>query len=199
MGSKKHAPVGEPDLEIVFEEKERTKQMNKMIKLVVVLTLVGAAFAADDVVSAVHGVVRKVDSAGHIFVVKTADGTEHTLHFADETTLHGTKDSWRGIKKGTEVVAHYTTRGSEDTAVEVDRVGKDGLKAAKGTVTGIDRGGKTLAVKSADGTEKTFDLTGHAAADGGKDIAEGTEKGAKVTVYYTEESGKKLAHFFEKY
>jgi hypothetical protein len=53
-------------------------------------------------------------------------------------------------------------------------------------------------VKTADGTEETFRLTGHATADAGKGIAAGTEKGTKVTVYYTEESGKKVAHFFEK-
>jgi len=55
-----------------------------------------------------------------------------------------------------------------------------------------------VAVKTADGTEQTFKLSGHAAADAGKDIGKGTEKSAKVTVYYTEEAGKKTAHFFEK-
>ncbi len=171
---------------------------NKIIKGILVLSLVSVAFAADDVVSAVHGFVQKVDSGAHILVVKTADGTNRTFHFVGETTVQGAKDSWHGITKGTEVVTHYTTRGTEDTAVEVDRVGKDGLKATKGTITSIDRGGKTLAVKGADGTEKTIDLTDHAAADAGKEMAEGTEKGAKVTVYYAEESGRKVAHFFEK-
>jgi hypothetical protein len=102
------------------------------------------------------------------------------------------------LKEGSEVVAHYTTRGSEDTAVEVDKVGKDGLKATDGTVKEIDKGGKKLVVKTADGTEETFRLTGHASEDAGKDIAKGTEKGSKVTVYYTEDAGKKVAHFFEK-
>jgi hypothetical protein len=95
------------------------------------------------------------------------------------------------------VVAHYTAKGTEKTAVEVDKVGKDGIKSVDGTITHIDRAGKTLAVKAADGTEDTFRLSGHAAADGGKDIAKGTEKSAKVTVYYTEDAGKKIAHFFE--
>lgn len=61
----------------------------------------------------------------------------------------------------------------------------------------MDRAGKTLAVKTADGTEDTFRLSGHAATDAGKDIAKGSEKSAKVTVYYTEGAGKKVAHFFE--
>jgi hypothetical protein len=171
---------------------------NKMMKLILILSMSSAAFAAEDVVSAVHGVVQKVDSGTRVIVVKTADGTERSFRFVGETAVHGTKDSWRGITKGSEVVAHFTARGTEDTAVEVDRVGKSGLHVSKATVVGIDRGGKTLVVKSADGTEETFRLTGRAATDAGKDIAAGTEKGTKVTVYYTEESGKKIAHFFEK-
>jgi hypothetical protein len=176
--------------------------MKTIGSLILAFMLVAAAYAADDVVSAVHGTVSKIDSASKTVVVKTADGTEHTLHFAAKTTVHGAdtsaKDSWHGLKEGTEVVAHYTTRGTEDTAVEFDKVGKDGLKSTDGAIKEISRGGKTLVVKTADGTEETFKLTGHAAADAGKGIAEGTEKGTKVTVYYTEDSGKKVAHFFEK-
>lgn len=169
------------------------------------LLLVSAAYAAEDVVSAVHGTIKKVDSATKTIVVKTSDGTEHTVHFLDKTTVHGVdasaaaaKDSWHGLKEGTEVVAHYTTKGTEDTAVEIDKVGKDGLKMTDGTIKDIDRAGKKLIVKSGDGVESTYRLTDHAAKDGGKDIGEGMEKGAKVTVYYSEDAGKKVAHFFEK-
>ncbi len=119
-----------------------------------------------------------------------------------KTTVVGTevgaKDAPRP-KEGSEVVAHYTTKGSEHTAAEVDKVGKDGLQSSEGTVSKLDRGGKTLAVKSADGTEQTFKLADHAAEDGAKDVGKGAEKSAKVTVYYTEEAGKKVAHFFEKH
>lgn len=163
------------------------------------------AFAADDVVSAVHGTVTKVDKGAKTIAVKTADGTEHTLHWAKDTSVHGAegtdaaaKDSWHGVKEGSEVVAHYTKRGTEDTAVEVDKVGDQGLKKTEGTVKEIDRGGKKLVVKTADGTEHTFKLTGHAAADGGKGVAAGTEKGAHVAVYSTKTAGKSVAHFFEK-
>jgi hypothetical protein len=177
--------------------------MRKTIgSLFLALMLVATVYAVEDVVSATHGTITKIDSAAKTIVVKTADGTEHTLHFVAKTAVHGAdvaaKDSWHGLKEGTEVVAHYTTRGTEDTAVEFDKVGKDGLKATDGTIKDIDRGGKTLVVKTADGTEETFRLTGHATADAGKDLAKGTEKGSKVTVYYTEDAGKKVAHFFEK-
>jgi hypothetical protein len=142
--------------------------------------------AADDVVSAVHGTVTKVDSGTKTMVVKTKDGSEHTIHYADKTVVHGAdatatgaKDSYKGVKEGSEVVVHYTEKGTEKTGVEIDRVGKDG-------------------VKTADGTEKTFRVAGHDTAVSAEEIGKGTEKGAKVTVYYTESAGKGVAHFFEK-
>jgi hypothetical protein len=71
------------------------------------------------------------------------------------------------------------------------------MKVTKGTVEKVDEGTKTVVVKSADGTEKSFEYTGNALKDSGKAVGKGTEKGAKITVYYTEETGKKIAHFFE--
>ncbi|MFZ0421178.1 MAG: hypothetical protein WAM04_23965 [Candidatus Sulfotelmatobacter sp.] len=179
--------------------------MKNIVRASLVLLLLTAfGWAAQDVVGAVHGTIVKLDSATKTAVVKSKDGTEQSLKFVDKTTVHGgeatatgTKDAFHGLTEGTEVVAHYTTAGTEKTAVEVDRVGKDGIKSMDGTIMHIDRAGKTLAVKTADGTEDTFRLTDHAAADAGRDIAKGSEKSAKVTVYYTEQAGKKVAHFFE--
>jgi hypothetical protein len=184
--------------------------VKNLVRAALLVLLVSAlGWADEDVVTAVHGTITKLDAGTKTAVVKTADGTEHTIKFVDKTTVHGAKasadatetgakDTFHGLKEGSEVVAHYTTKGTEKTAVEVDRVGKDGIKSVDGTVTHIDRGAKTIAVKTADGTEETFKLSGHAAADAGKDIAKGTEKTAHVTVYYTEAAGKKTAHFFEK-
>lgn len=173
--------------------------------VVLMLLLVSAVFAAEDVVSAVHGSVKKIDSSTKTIVVKTADGTEKSMHFTDKTAIHGVdafaqaaKDSWHSLKEGTEVVAHYTSRGTDDMALEIDKVGKDGLKTTDGTIKDIDRDGKNLIVKSGDGVESSFRLTDRAAKDGGKDISKGVETGTKVTVYYTEEAGQKVAHFFEK-
>jgi len=84
----------------------------------------------------------------------------------------------------------------QTTGVEIGKIGKDSVKVTKGTIAKVDSGAKTVVVKTADGTEKTFDFTENAGKDMGKAVGTGTEKGAKVTVYYTEESGKKIAHFF---
>lgn len=171
---------------------------------VVLLLSSSVCFAAQDVVTAVQGTVKKLDSASRSLVVKASDGTEHTLHFVRRTSVHGadaagtgTKDAFHGLQEGSEVVAHYTARGAKETAVEIDRVGDDGVKTAEGTVSHVDRAGKTLVVKAADGTEETYRLTDRAAKDAGKEIADGSEKSAKVTVYYTEEAGRKVAHFFK--
>jgi hypothetical protein len=173
--------------------------------IILTLSLVAFSYAAEDVVSAAHGTIEKIDSATKTIAVKTKDGTEHSLRLLDSTAVHGaktsaevSKDSWHGLTKGTEVVAHYTKHGSEDTAVEIDKVGRDGLKTAQGTIKDFDRGGKKLVVKASNGVESAFRLTDHAAKDAGNDIAKGTEKSAKVTVYYSEDSGEKVAHYFEK-
>jgi hypothetical protein len=157
-------------------------------------------FAADDVVTAVEGTVKKVDAGTKTVVVKTGDGTEQTVHFVSKTAVHGwdaadagAKDGMHGVKEGSHVVVHYTVKGTDKTAQEVDRIGDGGLKVSEGTVSKIDRGTKTLAVKTADGAEATYRITDHAVVDTGK----GIEKASKVTVYYTEEGGKKVVHFFK--
>jgi hypothetical protein len=182
----------------------KTKLMTTMSRVVLALALVSAAYAVQDVVTAVHGTVDKIDTAGKVVVVKTADGTKYSLHLLKTTTVHGAdasaaaaKGSWHGIEEGSEVVAHYTKSGTETSAVEIDRVGKGGLTVTEGTIKSISRGGKKLVVAASDGTEKTFVLTGHAAKDAGTGIAKGAEKGTKVVVYSSEEAGKKIAHFFE--
>ena len=176
--------------------------LNKLIVLgVVFLAMCSPAFA----VTAVRGTIEKIDGTAKTIVVKAADGTEHTFHFLGRTAVHGGEkagaamdESFHGLKEGSDVIVHYTTKGTEETAEEVDRVGEGGLKETKGTITHLDRGAKTLTVKTSDGTEQAFRLTDHAAADAGKDVSQGAEKSGKVTVYYTEQAGHKVAHFFSK-
>jgi hypothetical protein len=157
-----------------------------------------SAMAADDVVTAVHGTVTKLDSATKTAVIKTKDGTEETVHFTDKTavwgadkTAAGAKDAFKGLSEGSEVVVKYTAKGAENSAVEVDKVGKGGLKTMDGTVEKVGKDGKTVVVKAADGTEQTFEVAG-------KDTADAAKKTGKATVYYSEEGGKKVVHFFGK-
>jgi hypothetical protein len=159
------------------------------------------AFAADDVASAVVATVKTVDKGTKTVVVKTADGTEHTFHFLGRTiahgakaTAHGSKDAFEGMKEGDDVIVHYTVKGTEKTAEEVDHVGKDGMKASVVAVKSVDRAAKTVTVKTAEGAEETYHLTVRASKETGK----GFDKAGKVTVYYTEDAGKKVAHYFKQ-
>jgi hypothetical protein len=170
--------------------------MRKLGTLAICTIFAAMICIAQDVVSVVHGTVKKVDSATKTVVVKTADGTEHTIKVTGDTAYKGTKEGLDGLKEGTEVVARTTGKGVDETGVEIGKIGKGSVKVTKGTIVKVDKGTKTVVVKTADGTEKTFDFTENAGKDMGKAVGAGTEKGAKVTVYYTEESGKKIAHFF---
>lgn len=160
----------------------------------------GFSLAADDVSSAVAGTVKSVDKGAKTAVVKTSEGTEHTFHFVDRTVEHGaeatakgSKDAFQDVKEGDSVVVHYTVKGTEKTAEEVDHVGKGGLKTSEVVVKSVDHGAKTVTVKTAQGGEETYHMADRAARESGK----GLEKAGKVTVYYTEDAGKKIAHFFK--
>ena len=97
---------------------------------------------AEDVVHAVSGVVKSVDKTTKTMVVKTADGTEHTIKWTDKTTVKGVDatgkgvaagslDTYDGLKEGAKVSVKYTEKGSEKTAVAV----KDASKATAKAVT----------------------------------------------------------------
>ncbi len=177
----------------------------RLFLVMIVVALCGPAEAIERRHGILVGEVLKLDAAAKTVVVKTADGTEHTLHFVERTAVHGVqdtaagaKDAFHGLKEGSEVAVHYSAKGTVETADEVDNIGKGGLKATEATVTRIDRSGKTLSVKTADGAEETYRLSSSAAKNAGKDIGAGAGKSEKVTVYYTEEAGRKVAHFFKR-
>ena len=150
---------------------------------------------------ALEGTVDKVYAAANTVAVKAADGVEHLLHFTTRTIVHGTKDSedaLSGLAVGSRVVVHYAAEGGEKTAVEVDRIDEDGLKAIEGVVTRVDREGKALSIRLADGSTETLQLSERAARDVGKDVDRAAVSGARVIVYYTDEAGHRTAHYFKK-
>src|SRR5215471_19680215 len=70
---------------------------------------------------------------------------------------------------------------------------EDLVHIVKGTVKSVDKGTKTMVVKTADGTEQTIKWTDKTTMAGGKDIGEGVAEGSKVSVKYTEKGGEKTA------
>jgi hypothetical protein len=115
-----------------------------MLTALLVLVTAGTwrQLAAEDVVHAVSGIVKSVDKGTKTMVVKTADGTEHTIKWTDKTTMKGVDatgkavaagsvDTYDGLKAGTKVSVKYTEKGGEKTAVAI----KDASKAAAKAVT----------------------------------------------------------------
>jgi hypothetical protein len=86
------------------------------------------AAAGEDVARHIAGFVKHVDHDTKTMVVKTADGTEHTIKWTGDTAWQGTKESGEGIKEGSKVSVKYTEKGGEKTAVGVKDIGKDVAK-----------------------------------------------------------------------
>jgi hypothetical protein len=94
------------------------------------------------------------------------------------------------------VVVRYAVDEGGKTAVEVDRIGGDGLREMQGVVTRVDRDAKRLSLRLADGSTETLQRSERAARHVGRDITRGAE--STVIVYYLDEAGDSVAHFFKK-
>src|SRR5438445_12601127 len=99
--------------------------MTKLVRLAVCLMVAAVVFVGRDEVGVVHWTVTKVDNATKTVIVKSADGTEHTIKVTGDTAYKGTKEGFDGLKEGTEVVAHTTGKGVEETGLEIGKVGKE--------------------------------------------------------------------------
>lgn len=176
--------------------------------------------AAQDVEHAVAGVVRHVDHATKMVVVKTTDGAKRTFVYTDRTLWRGTKDVGKGsvraggdlekdVRKGSHVIVHYTGAAAgtaaKDTAIEIRRADHAVLHAAKGTITAVDESARTVTLRTAKGTEQVLKFSDHTLVDTGKGVekctvvtAKEAGKAGKVTVHYTEEAGAKVVHVIRK-
>ena len=89
------------------------------------------ASADEDLVHIVKGTVKSVDKDSKTIVVKTADGTEHTIKWTDKTTMEGGKDVGEGVAEGSKVTVKYTEKAGEKTAVGVKTAAKATAKAVQ--------------------------------------------------------------------
>lgn len=173
------------------------------VAIISLLSFVGIAGATEKTAS-IEGVVAKVDLDANKLEVKTADGTEHIMRLAKRTVVHGERASstrgdnaLRDLREEDKVVVHYTKHGTDETAEEIDQIGRSGLKTSEGTITEIDRRARTMTIKLADGAEESYRLTEHAAEDAGIETEDAAKKSAHAIVYYSEEADQKLVHFFK--
>src|SRR5271168_3519300 len=122
-----------------YHFKRRSALFAALIALTITIGLFNAV-AQDDVFHIVKGVVKSVDKDTKTIVVKTADGTEHTIKYTDSTVVKGSKDVAKGTetasvdtylaaKTGTEVSVKYTEKAGEKTAVGIKDASKATAKA----------------------------------------------------------------------
>ncbi len=69
----------------------------------------------------------------------------------------------------------------------------DVTHALKGVVKSVDKGTKTMVVKTSDGAEHTIKWTDKTATKTGKDVGDSVAEGSKVAVKYTEKGGEATA------
>ena len=151
------------------------------------------------------GQIEKIDSTAKTILVKTQDGTEHTFHLVQRTAIQGgeatsstAKDSFHGLKEGAQVAVHFTAKGKDETAEEIDHLSGEGMKSTQGELVHLDQTAKTVTIKAQDGTVHIFQLSKNAAEEANRNISDVAQKTGKVTVYYTEQAGHHVAHFFTK-
>jgi hypothetical protein len=127
--------------------------------IAIVLTVGMHPAFAQDVVHGISGIVKSVDKGTKTFVVKSADGTEHTFKWTDKTVVKGTKDTGKGIAKGTDDASKDVVKGTEDTGKGIDDAGVDtymgAKKGAKVTVKYTEKGGEKTAVGVKDAGKAT--------------------------------------------
>jgi hypothetical protein len=147
---------------------------------------------------ALEGTVDQTSDAGKTMIVKTVDGIRHLFHVSEKTTVHGAAtadaDTLQPLEAGNRIVVHYATHAGQQTALELDRLDARGLKTMEGVVTRVDRAGRQMSIRLADGTSQTLRLTDRAAADVGRDV----DSAAGVVVYYADDAGHQVAHYFRK-
>lgn len=120
-----------------------SKRFRKLLPGLFVLAMAIAwqSASAQDVVHAASGIVKSIDKGSKTVVVKTAEGTEHTIKYTDQTVVKGAKETGKGVEKGsidtymgakvgTQVTVNYTEKAGEKTAVGVKDAAKATAKAA---------------------------------------------------------------------
>jgi hypothetical protein len=136
--------------------------------IAIVLTVGLHTAFAQDVVHGISGIVKSVDKGTKTFVVKSADGTEHTFKWTDKTVVKGTKDTGKGIAKGSEDTGKAVAKGTDDTGKDIAKgsedAGEDIGKGSVDTYMGAKEGTK-VTVKY---TEKGGDKTAVGVKDAGK-------------------------------
>jgi len=155
-----------------------------------------------------HGLVgnlEKVDTQAKRITVRTAEGYERGFSYGGTIAVHGLEGTAQAAdlvgKVGSRVVVHYTGLPGRETAARVDVFGYDALKRTEGRLSEVDKSGRKVAVKTADGATETFEVAKDSALDtkhGIVDMVHYTGRaGDPVIIYHTQEGGRKVVRLLK--
>ena len=172
------------------------------------LLLVTFPANAQEVVHAICGTVRSIDSTNKTITIVTGDGTralfdemkksEVRLDFDKRVRVEATAQE-SPPKTGDQAIVYYFGRGDRQTAVAVQDLGTGPFKEVSGNVVKFDRRERLLTVKSSLGVEESFHLDPKTVADTPFGVIEGLELDAKdgeeVQVISSSTNGNEMAWF----
>jgi hypothetical protein len=126
---------------------------------------------------------EKFYSDVNTMLVKTGDGVERVVHVIKDSTVDVASASLDDLRPGKPVLVHYTVKGIQASAKEIDQPGPDRQKLNEGTVIRVDRHDKRVTIRFADGEMETLRLS--------------KQSGSYVVVLYSNDSGQRSARYFK--
>jgi hypothetical protein len=170
--------------------------------------LATCAATAQEVVHALCGTIRSINSNAKTITVGTDDGT--TRFFKESTNSNASIDFDKRIraeataadaftKSGVRVIVYYFGEGDVQTAVALQELGAGPFEERSGTVVKFDRHERALTLKNNSGVEETFHLNPTTVAETRYGAAEGLEldskDGDQVKVTASSVNGSETALF----
>ena len=170
--------------------------------------LATSAATAQEVVHALCGTIRSINSNGKTITVRTDDGTARL--FKKSTNSNVSLDFDKRIraeaiaadaftKSGIRVIVYYFGEGDLQTAVALQDIGTGPFEERSGTVVKFDRHERLLTLRDHSGVEETFHLNPKTVAETPFGAAEGLEldpkDGDQLTVTASPVNGNETALF----
>ncbi len=185
-----------------------SRALIKIVLLAGCFFLVSLAATAQEVVHALTGVVKSIDSTAKTITVITDDGSDGT--FQDMTGSHNSIAFDKTIrteataasdfkKEGARVIVFYFGTGEVRTVVALKSLGDGPFTNDGGTVVKFDKKEHSLTIKASSGAIESFKITPGTVADTNGGAAEGLKfdphKGEPVRIIATQTDGSLTALF----
>lgn len=152
---------------------------------------------------AVFGTLKALDARRNTLVVTPIQGSEMTLRVQADLQVRNLDPqptlAALAAKIGQQLIVQYTDAVRNAEAVEIDYVGPRQINATAGVVLRVDTRAKTIVVRTADGSEESFE----AAPSTPTELASGVvplervaeRENSHALLFYTTHGGKRQVRF----